>query len=172
MSLTAASAQSPTIMQSTQGWCSPVVGQAGGNVTIICQGVNPKALDRLNEFLRTQESLDKKYLELQTKIQEAETWTQRYRELQDRLTQEGQNDILSQTVKGLLDEGKLEAAGAILDSQLASGEKGVENVKTLQEFATLLRAFVDRVTATAAQEAVSAVYIRPRVSWINRRKGT
>jgi hypothetical protein len=46
------------------------------------------------------------------------------------------------------------------------------NVKILQEFATLFRAFVDRVTATAAQEAVSAVYIRPRVSWVNRRKGT
>src|SRR5687768_12348328 len=46
----------------------------------------------------------------------------------------------------------------------------VPNVKTRQEFATLLRAFVDRVTATAAQEALSAVSIRPRDSWINDEK--
>ena len=46
----------------------------------------------------------------------------------------------------------------------------VPNVKTRREFATLLRAFVDRVTATAAQEALSAVCIRPRGSWINDEK--
>ena len=120
ISLTGVSAQSPTITQSTQGWCSPVVGQAGGNVTIVCQGVSQKALERLNELL------DKKDLELQTKIQEAESWAQKYRELHGRLAQEGQDDILSQTAKTLLEEGKLEEAGAILDRLLASGEKGVE----------------------------------------------
>jgi predicted Zn-dependent peptidase len=117
-----ASAQSPTITQSTQGWCSPAVGQAGGNVTIICQGVSPKALERLNELL------DKKDLELQAKIQEAETWAKKYRELQERLTKEGQDDVLARTAKELLDEGKLEEAGAILDRLLASGEQRVEQV--------------------------------------------
>jgi len=122
MGVTAVSAQSPAITQSTQGWCRPTVGQAGGNVTIVCQGVSPKALERLNELL------DEKDIERQTKIQEAETWAQRYRDLQDRLTQEGQDDSLSQTAKALLEEGKLEEAGAILDRLLASGEKTVEQM--------------------------------------------
>jgi hypothetical protein len=30
-------AQAQTIIQDTYGWCSPAVGQAGGNVTINCQ---------------------------------------------------------------------------------------------------------------------------------------
>jgi tetratricopeptide (TPR) repeat protein len=122
MGVTAVSAQSPAITQSTQGWCRPTGGQAGGNLTIVCQGVSPQALKRLNELL------GKKDIELQTKIEEAETWAQRYRDLQDRLTQEGQDNSLSQTAKALLEEGKFEEAGAILDRLLASGEKTVEQV--------------------------------------------
>jgi hypothetical protein len=49
--LQAQAAVMETITQTTTGWCSPAVGQTGGNVTIICQGVDPKALARLNELL-------------------------------------------------------------------------------------------------------------------------
>ena len=94
----------------------------GGDITIVCQGVSPKALERLNELL------DKKDIEFQTKIQEAETWAQKYRELHGRLGQEGQDDILSQTAKTLLEEGKLEEAGAILGRLIASGKKRVKQV--------------------------------------------
>src|SRR5688572_24906610 len=93
MGMATASAQSPTITPSIQGWCGPAVGQAGGNITIICPGVSPKALERLNELL------DKKDLELQSKIQAAETWAQKYRELQARLTKEGQDDTPARTAK-------------------------------------------------------------------------
>jgi len=53
LSLFALQGQAAMIEQTTQttiGWCSPAVGKAD-NVTIICQGVDPKALTRLNELL-------------------------------------------------------------------------------------------------------------------------
>jgi tetratricopeptide (TPR) repeat protein len=111
-----------TITQTTTGWCSPVVNKAGGNVTIICQGVDPKALDRLNELL------DKKDLELEAKIQEAEEWAQKYRHLQQRLTEEGRDSVLAQQAQALLEEGKLEEAGEVLDRLLDSGERLVEQI--------------------------------------------
>ncbi len=39
------------IEQKTAGWCAPAVADIEGNVTINCQGVDPKALARLNELL-------------------------------------------------------------------------------------------------------------------------
>ena len=120
--LQAQAAVMETITQTTTGWCSPAVGLTGGNVTINCQGVDPKALVRLNELL------DKKDLELQAKIRDAEEWTQKYRDLHQRLTEEGRDDALAQQAKKLLEEGKLEEAGAIIDRLLMSGERLVEQV--------------------------------------------
>ena len=120
--LHAQAAVAETITQTTTGWCSPTVGQTSGNVTITCQGVDPKALARLNELL------DKKDLELQAKIHEAEEWTQKYRDLHQRLTEEGRDNALAQQAKNLLEEGKLEEAGAILDHLLMSGERLVEQI--------------------------------------------
>ena len=37
--------------QVTHGWCSPAVSNTKGSVSIVCQGVDPKALARLNELL-------------------------------------------------------------------------------------------------------------------------
>jgi hypothetical protein len=111
-----------TITQTTTGWCSPTVGHADGNVTITCQGVNPKALERLNELL------DKKDLELQAKIREAEAWAQKYRELEQRLAAEGQDSPLAQQVQAFLKEGKLEEAGSLLDRLIEAEEKAVERV--------------------------------------------
>jgi tetratricopeptide (TPR) repeat protein len=112
----------PSIAQKTEGWCSPAVGQTQGDVTIICQGVDPKALLRLNELL------DKKDLELQEKIREAEAWTRKYHELSQRLAEEGRDNALARQAEGLLKEGKLEEAGALLDRLIASGEAVVERV--------------------------------------------
>jgi tetratricopeptide (TPR) repeat protein len=117
--LQAQAAMMETITQTTTGWCSPTVGKAD-NVIIICQGVDPKALARLNELL------DKKDLELQAKIREAEEWTQKYRELEQRLATQGQDEPLVQLTQTLLKEGKLDEAGVILDRLLDAGEKGVE----------------------------------------------
>ena len=127
-----------TITQTTTGSCSPTVGQAGGNVTITCQGLDDQALARLNEFLdkkfaadnktatRLHELLDKKDLELAAKIREAEEWAQKYRELEQRLATQGQDEPLAQLAKALLKEGKLDEAGVILDRVLEAGEKGIE----------------------------------------------
>src|ERR1035437_2296916 len=78
-----------TVTQSTQGWCSPATTNVQGHVTIICQGINPRALRRLNELL------DIKDLELKRKIQEAEEWATRYQELQDRLLVQSPNNPLA-----------------------------------------------------------------------------
>jgi len=118
--LQAQAAVMETITQTTTGWCSPAVGKAD-NVTVICQGVDPKALARLNELL------DKKDLELAAKIREAEEWAQKYREVEQRLATQGQDEPLAQLAQALLKEGKLDEAGVILDRVLATGEKGVEH---------------------------------------------
>jgi tetratricopeptide (TPR) repeat protein len=112
----------PSIHQKMEGWCSPAVGHTQGDVTIVCQGVDPKALQRLNELL------DKKDLELQEKIREAEEWTRKYHELSQRLAEEGRDNELARQADALLKEGKLEDAGALLDRLIASGEAVVERV--------------------------------------------
>jgi tetratricopeptide (TPR) repeat protein len=101
-------AQVGTIHQTTEGWCSPAVGQTGGHVIITCQGVDPQALQRLNELL------DKKDLELQAKIREAEEWTHKYHELSHRLATASLHRAPAQEAKALLEEGRLEEAGKIL----------------------------------------------------------
>ena len=73
--LVAATARAETTTQITQDWCSPAVANTQGNVTIKCNGVDPKALARLNELL------DKKDLELEEKIAQANEWARRYQEL-------------------------------------------------------------------------------------------
>jgi hypothetical protein len=113
-------AQATSLTQKTEGWCSPAVGQTQGNVTISCQGLDPKALQRLNELL------DKKDLELQDKIREAEEWTRKYHELSQRLAEEGKDNALARKAQALFREGKLEEAGALLDQLLESGEAVIE----------------------------------------------
>jgi hypothetical protein len=46
-------AQAASFNQQTDGACSPIVGQTGGNVTLTinCPGVDPKALDALHREL-------------------------------------------------------------------------------------------------------------------------
>jgi tetratricopeptide (TPR) repeat protein len=89
-----ATAQPATITQTTEGWCSPAVGHTQGDLTIVCQGVDPKALQRLNKLL------DKQELELQEKIREAEEWTRKYVEHAADLVQlRRQNQELTQRLR-------------------------------------------------------------------------
>jgi tetratricopeptide (TPR) repeat protein len=106
--LGASMVQAATITQQTEGWCSPAVGETHGNVTINCQGVDPKALQRLQELL------DIKDLALHEKIREAEEWTRKYRELSQYVAKGSQDSAPAQQAKALLEEGKLEEAGKIL----------------------------------------------------------
>src|SRR5262245_56219861 len=94
--------------QRTEGWCSPAVAHTGGNVTITCEGVNPQALQRLNELI------GQKDLQLQEKIREAEEWSRRYHQLSQVLAMGSSDDARARGAKALLEEGKLEEAGEIL----------------------------------------------------------
>jgi tetratricopeptide (TPR) repeat protein len=106
--LQAQAAVMETIEQTTAGWCSPAVGHAGRDVTIICQGVDPKALQRLQELL------DIKDLALHEKIREAKELTSKYNELSQYVAKGSQDSAPAQQAKALLEEGKLEEAGKIL----------------------------------------------------------
>jgi tetratricopeptide (TPR) repeat protein len=97
------------------------VADVKGNVSIVCQGIDPKALARLNELL------DKKDLELKQKVTEANEWAERYRDLSARLAA-GSDSQLSQQAKALFQEGKFEEAGTLLDRLLAKQETLVDQV--------------------------------------------
>ena len=58
-------------------WCSPAL--SGNGITVICNGVDPRAMDRLNELL------DRKDLDLKQKTAEANDWVRRYNELNAQL---------------------------------------------------------------------------------------
>src|SRR3984957_2179860 len=80
-------------------WCSPA--QNGNGNTVICNGVDPRAMDRLNELL------DRKDLDLKQKTAEANDWVHRYNELnaereetKKQLTAKGENATLLQMANG------------------------------------------------------------------------
>jgi hypothetical protein len=102
------------IEQQTHGSGSPAVGQTGGNVTITCQGVDPKALDVLNRDLgltKGQLRLTKEQLEQKTK--EANEWARRYHELL-RQAEAIQDKKLGPQAKALVQEGKLKEADTLI----------------------------------------------------------
>jgi tetratricopeptide (TPR) repeat protein len=106
-------------------WCSPA--QNGNNNTVICNGVDPRAMDRLNELL------DRKDLDLKQKTAEANDWAHKYDELNAQLEQtkkqlaaKGQDATLVQSAQDLLHEGKLEDAHAIFDRLIQSDEANVD----------------------------------------------
>jgi hypothetical protein len=100
-------AQAPSIFQQTQGYCSPAVGQTGGNVNITCQGVDPEAMQRLNE------RLNKANLDLEQKKREANEWARKYHELSQQ-AEIMQDKKVTPRAKDFLREGRLEDADALL----------------------------------------------------------
>src|SRR5208337_3562990 len=106
----------PTIVQKSSGWCSPNIANVAGNVTVNCIGVDPRALKQLNA------ELNRKNLQLADKIHEADQWTTRYKELEARLSEAGDDSVLSRQAEEYLHQGELEKAGAILDQILGSEE--------------------------------------------------
>jgi hypothetical protein len=106
-------AQAGSMIQQTEGWCSPAVGHTEGNVTIICHGVAPQALDALNRELgltHGQLRLTNQQLEQKT---EANEWARKYHELFKGADLIQDNNITPQT-KDLLREGKLKEADTLL----------------------------------------------------------
>ena len=122
----------PQIVQHTTGFCSPALANINGNVSITCIGVDPRALRRLNK------ELDRKNLQLDEKIKEANDWAARYKELEARLNAGSDDVALSREAGELLKAGKLDEAGRVLDEVLASGEKEIDEIAKAQyERATL-----------------------------------
>jgi tetratricopeptide (TPR) repeat protein len=111
VSTTMASSTASATDQRTEGWCSPAVAHTGGNVTITCEGVHPKALQRLNELL------DQRDLQLQGKIREAEERSRRYQQLSQVLAMEAPDGAPARKAKALLEEGKLAEADELLFSE-------------------------------------------------------
>lgn len=105
------------IVQNTTGWCSPAIANVVGNVTVNCIGVDPRALKRLNEQLRAMK------LDRDKSVQLADEWTTRYKQLETRLSDAGEDSILSRQAEEYLHEGELEKAGKILDQILRSEEQ-------------------------------------------------
>jgi len=78
---TAQAAGEPRVSQNTgaESWCSPA--QIGTGNTVVCNGVDPRALARLNELL------DRKDLDLRQKTVEAESWAAKYLEAKAYITE-------------------------------------------------------------------------------------
>jgi Tfp pilus assembly protein PilF len=115
-------AYSESIKQETEGWCSPAVAGVHGNVTVQCHGVDPRALHRLNELL------EKKDIELEQKVDEANKWARNYRELEILVDQLSKDSDLARRAGEALKEGRLEEAGDLLDRSLEFGEKQVAKI--------------------------------------------
>jgi tetratricopeptide (TPR) repeat protein len=123
--LTAAGPVPTVVEQTTSGWCSPA--QAGTGNQVICNGIDPRAMARLNELL------DLKDLSLKQKTAEADEWARKYRELdaqfeetKNELAATGGNLTLVQTAQDRLHQGKLEEAREIYDRLIASDESNVD----------------------------------------------
>ena len=108
--------------QQTSGWCSPAVANVAGNVTIVCNGVSPKALERLNR------ELSRRTLSLQQKLEEAEEFAQKFRELEQRLKEEGDQSKLSLQAAELIAAGELEEADQMLEQIEGREERHVNNL--------------------------------------------
>lgn len=100
-------------------WCSPA--QDGTGNSVICSGVDPRALDRLNELL------DRNDLGLKQKTAEANDWARRYNELNVQLEEvkkqfaaKGEDVMLGQMqkVQDQLHQGNLTDARSIFDGLL------------------------------------------------------
>jgi tetratricopeptide (TPR) repeat protein len=104
------------------GWCNPAVADVGGNVTIECKGVDPEVVERLKELL------DLKDFEIARKVKEANEWIEKYRNLKARLSDAEDDGTLSRRAGALIDKGKFEEAGKILDQIIAKQEKRIASL--------------------------------------------
>ncbi|MDT7810907.1 MAG: hypothetical protein QOJ42_823, partial [Acidobacteriaceae bacterium] len=118
--LPAGAASTADTLQTTEGGCSPVV--SADHIEIICSGIDPRALMRLNELL------DRQDLSLTQRTAEANAWAQKYEALKSQLEKEvrqkaarGENPSAAQAGQGLLREGNLEGASQVA-TLLAKGD--------------------------------------------------
>jgi hypothetical protein len=123
----------------TWGSCSPIVQRTGGSVTINCMGVDPRALQRMNELL------DKKDVELTAKVQEAEDWANKYRVLSSQIAKADDGSILARSAKDSLVTGDLERAR----TDLAELQAQIEDQK--REFSATQKIFRESIKDSLEQ---------------------
>jgi tetratricopeptide (TPR) repeat protein len=109
-----------SVRQKTQGWCSPSIANVEGNITVNCVGVDPRAVQRLNELLSQKDQ------QLREKIQQANEWAEKYFELEKRLSEATDDARLSEAAAAYLHEGELDKAEAILNDLLQREEQLVD----------------------------------------------
>jgi tetratricopeptide (TPR) repeat protein len=118
------------IFQSTAQDASPVIADVRGNVRIVCNGINPVAVQRLNRELNRLKLSD------QARIQAANEWAQKYKDQEASLAEWQVNfrDLpplrnLIRKASRLLQAGDLEQSGEVLD-QLAAAAKNIQEDAT------------------------------------------
>jgi tetratricopeptide (TPR) repeat protein len=118
-----------TTTQNTTGNCSPAVANVNGNVLIYCEGIDPKALGRLNELLDLKDkNLGEARKTLDEKIQEANEWAQKYRDLEMRLSNSAVTEELSIQAGRSMQNGDFVTAGVKLDELLLRQEVDIEKI--------------------------------------------
>lgn len=110
------------ITQSTQGHCSPSVADVEGDVTIVCEGVDPRVVERLNELL------DLKQLQLDEMIIEANRWMERYRSLLRSLSASTASSIILSEINELISDGKFDQATEIVEEILEAENEIIEKL--------------------------------------------
>ena len=134
----AASPQTASIQQHSEGACSPPIVNNEGQVSISCPGVAPEALHylenhlseqfgRLNEQLRSLNDTQRTIRNLNDLVdnlhKQADDWAQRYHDLSARLAESGNDSEQAKQAHDLIQRGEFAKAEALLQA-LAAKEEG------------------------------------------------
>ena len=96
----------------------------GSNNTINCPGLDPKILRIIQQQFK--ERLNERDVSIDHLTREVNDWKDKFLLLNSRLSNTGINDRLRKKAEDLLDAGKLEAAGVVLDEVIADEETAVD----------------------------------------------
>jgi hypothetical protein len=133
-----AATEAGSFYQVTYGSCSPAIGQTGGNVTVICQGVDPQAMGALNRELGlTKGQLLLTDQQLEQKIKEANELARKYHDLSRQFETIQDNKLTSQG-KALLNEWNLEEADTLLKRSSISRAQ-FQNIKDGMSYPEVVR---------------------------------
>ena len=109
----------------SHGPCSPNLADIQGDITINCPGVNPELMRFFNQQLAAK---GHEIQDLKDKLRAAEEWSTKYFELTERLAAAGIKSELSRKAEELVESGRFDEAGTILDDILKEEEKDVDKV--------------------------------------------
>jgi tetratricopeptide (TPR) repeat protein len=110
-----------------KGSCNVSGVQGSASITIVCNsGVPQKTVDLINrQFQKLLHDRDSSIAQLTAQVNE---WVDRYERLVERQNSPGIGEEIRRQVQDLLKQGKLDEAGQILDKEIDSGEKQVDQI--------------------------------------------